>query len=553
MNLETFLEKFDLVADAPEAVANMRELILQLAVRGKLVHQNPKEEDAGSLLESIASARNKNGRHKSDESETVEAIELPEAENWHQVPDSWRWVRLGFIGDIVGGGTPRSENSEYFTDQGIPWLTPADLNGFREKRIFRGRRCITQLGLENSSAQLLPEGSVLFSSRAPIGYVAIAGTQMATNQGFKSCVPFIKETNEFLYYYLKSAAARIDSEAPGTTFREVSGKIVSQVPVPLPPLAEQKRIVAKVDELMALCDRLEAQQQERETRHAALARASLARFADAPTPANLNFIFHKSYDVAPADLRKTILTLAVQGKLVPQEPGDEPAREFMNRITSQRASGTESNGVSIEIPFEVPNTWCWIKLDDRVHSMANGIYKPAKFYSETGTACVRMFNIQDGSLDLTKLKRLDLSPSEVAQYRLEEGDLIVNRVNSRELVGKSAVVPAYEEPLVFEAMNIRVRLVERQQLPYYVNLVLRTDRVRELFQNSSKQAIGQASINQPQVGSVSIPLPPLAEQRRIVAKVNELLAVVDALETQLSTARATAEKLIEAVVAELTA
>ena len=174
-------------------------------------------------------------------------------------------------------------------------------------------------------------------------------------------------------------------------------------------------------------------------------------------------------------------------------------------------------------------------------------------HSETGTACVRMFNIQDGRLDLTTLKRLELSPSEVVQYRLEVGDLLVNRVNSRELVGKCAVVPANEEPLVFEAMNIRVRLVERQHLPYYLNLVLRTDRIRELFQNNSKQAIGQASINQPQVAGVAIPLPPLAEQRRIVAKVDELMALVDVLETQLATARTTAEKLMEAVVAELTA
>ena len=101
--------------------------------------------------------------------------------------------------------------------------------------------------------------------------------------------------------------------------------MLESLPVPLPPLAEQKRIVAKVDELMALCDRLEAQQQERETRHAALARASLARFADAPTPANLHFLFHTSYTIPPADLRKSILTLAVQGKLVPQDPNDEPA------------------------------------------------------------------------------------------------------------------------------------------------------------------------------------------------------------------------------------
>jgi type I restriction enzyme S subunit len=163
-----------------------------------------------------------------------------------------------------------------------------------------------------------------------------------------------------------------------------------------------------------------------------------------------------------------------------------------------------------------------------------------------------MFNIQDGRLVLTKLKRLDLTPSEVDRYRLEVGDLLVNRVNSRELVGKCAVVEAREEPLVFEAMNIRVRLVERRHLPSYFNLVLRTDRIRELFRNSSKQAIGQASINQPQVAGVSIPLPPLDEQRRIVAKVHQLMALVDALETQLATSRATAENLLSAIVAELT-
>ena len=106
--------------------------------------------------------------------------------------------------------------------------------------------------------------------------------------------------------------------------------------IPLPPLAEQKRIVAKVDELMALCDRLEAQQQERETQQAALARAAVARFADAPTPANLELLFHKSYSVSPADLRKTILTLAVQGKLVPQDPNDEPASNFLSQIAEEK-------------------------------------------------------------------------------------------------------------------------------------------------------------------------------------------------------------------------
>src|SRR5690606_2283519 len=136
----------------------------------------------------------------------------------------------------------------------------------------------------------------------------------------------------------------------------------------IPPLAEQKRIVAKVDELMALCDRLEAQQQERKTRHAALVRASLARFTEAPTPTNLQFLFHPSYDVSPADLRKTILTLAVQGKLVPQDPNDEPAAQLLKRILAEKKRRTgrserfdEEAGLSPnDEPFEIPENWEWI-------------------------------------------------------------------------------------------------------------------------------------------------------------------------------------------------
>jgi type I restriction enzyme S subunit len=131
-------------------------------------------------------------------------------------------------------------------------------------------------------------------------------------------------------------ANKVKAKARGGAMPNVSLGDLRDLLVIVPPLAEQKRIVAKVNELMALCDRLEAQQQERETRHAALARASLARFADAPTPANLNLIFHSSYSIPPADLRKSILTLAVQGKLVPQDPNDEPAAGLISEIAEEK-------------------------------------------------------------------------------------------------------------------------------------------------------------------------------------------------------------------------
>jgi type I restriction enzyme S subunit len=566
MNLETFFERFELFADAPDAVVKIRELILQLAVRGNLVQQDPKEGDAGALLEAIVSARKKNGRHKTVE--PGEDIEVPEVKKWYDTPASWRWVRLGMIGHIIGGGTPRSENSEYFADEGIPWLTPADLNGLKEKRILRGRRCITQLGLDNSSAQLLPEGSVVFSSRAPIGYVAIAGTELATNQGFKSCVPFIKETNEFLYYYLMSAAARIDSEASGTTFREVSGKIVSQIPVPLPPVAEQKRIVAKVDELMALCDRLEAQQQERERRHATLARASVARFVDAPTPANLNFIFHKSYDISPTDLCKSILSLAVQGKLVPQDPNDEPVSDLLTREFTARRMLVKQGEIRAEEPLksikaeeqpaEIPSGWAWCKIDHLIHSLKNDIrtgpFGSSLHKNEHKAFGVPVWGIEsigkDGSFTgLNKIFVDVIKARELASFSVKGGDIIISRSGT---VGELCRLPDGIPAGLISTNLMKISLNTRVINPDYFCLLFRgaisiNAQLSQLCFGSSRLFLTQKILTK-----LLFPVPPLSEQNRIVAKVDELMASVDALETQLINARITAQKLMEAVVAELT-
>ena len=485
MKLETFIEKFELFADAPGAVAKMRELVLELAVRGKLVEQDDADGDAGVLLNRIMDCRQR--KHHRKFSEVTIHEDSPTVEGWYEVPRSWRWVRLSMIGDIVGGGTPRSDNSEYFTDEGIPWLTLADLNGFKGKRISRGRRFITKLGLERSSAQLLSEGSVLFSSRAPIGYVAIAGAELATNQGFKSCVPFVTEINEFLYYYLLNAAARIDREASGTTFREVSGKVVSQIPVPLPPLAEQKRIVAKVDELMVLCDQVEAEQKEREEKKAALTRASLERFAKAPTPANLNYLFHKSYDITPADLRKTILTLAVRGKLVPQDPNDEPAVELFERIkrelAEKKAKGTYKNLKSFELvekneePFELPENWNWARLRSLVFTLGDGLHGTPKYTDGTGCYFINGNNLVDGRIVIkphTKAVSLDEAKRHRKPMTLNTVLVSINGTlgsvafynNENVILGKSACY--------FNLVNLIDKHYVRRVIesPYFVNYAL---------------------------------------------------------------------------------
>lgn len=167
---------------------------------------------------------------------------------------NWKWVRLCDIGQIVGGGTPSTSVPSFWNDE-IAWITPADLSGYSEKYISKGRKSISSAGLINSGAKLLPKGSIVFSSRAPIGYVALASNPLATNQGFKSIVPSELVLPEFVYYYLKSAKWLAEEQASGTTFLEISARKFGELPFPLAPLTDQHRIVAKLDTLFADLER----------------------------------------------------------------------------------------------------------------------------------------------------------------------------------------------------------------------------------------------------------------------------------------------------------
>ena len=232
----------------------LRAALLQAAVQGELNERT--DENARDLLAAIQAektALQKAGKLKKDKPlAAIREEEIP-----FTIPENWIWVRLGEIGQIVGGGTPKTTHSEYWDNGDIPWITPADMRNLTSKYIERGTRNITKAGLNSSSAQLLPKNSILFSSRAPIGYVAIARNEIATNQGFKSVAPFKTEMSEYLYFVLLALKPEIEKLGTGTTFKEVSGTVVGNVAIPLPPLTEQQQIVAKLEALLAEIDTLE--------------------------------------------------------------------------------------------------------------------------------------------------------------------------------------------------------------------------------------------------------------------------------------------------------
>ena len=183
--------------------------------------------------------------------ERLEKALVPDWEQPYKVPSNWLWTRLGEVTEIIGGGTPASTVAEYYENGDIPWISPVDLSGYTEKYISCGKKNITELGLKKSSAKLMPKETVLLSSRAPIGYVAIANNELCTNQGFKSFLPSNAFISSFLYWYLKYSKELLESYASGTTFLELSGSKAGLVEFPLPPLAEQQRIVDRIESLFS--------------------------------------------------------------------------------------------------------------------------------------------------------------------------------------------------------------------------------------------------------------------------------------------------------------
>jgi type I restriction enzyme S subunit len=170
------------------------------------------------------------------------------------IPKGWRVGKLSDVGEIIGGGTPSKSKPEYYSKKGIPWITPKDLSINKNKYISRGEIDISELGLRESSARLMPKGTVLFSSRAPIGYIAIAKNAVTTNQGFKSVVPFENISSEYIYLLLKNSINEIESRATGSTFKEISGGEMKKVPIILPP----KEIIRKFNEIATTLGKTQA-------------------------------------------------------------------------------------------------------------------------------------------------------------------------------------------------------------------------------------------------------------------------------------------------------
>lgn len=544
MKLETFFEKFEQLVDVPDAVAALRELIVQWAVRGRLANQSQNESASALVFAAREAKTRKKGAKKGVWLSDNAVSPFP-------IPPNWKWLCVGDAIDMING---RAFKSTEWSDEGLPIIRIQNLNNpFAQYNFFEG---------DYDEKHFVTSGSFLISwSGTPgtsFGAFIWDREDGLLNQHIFKCEMYSSIiTKEYLKLAVNARLDEIISHAQGGVgLRHITKGKLEKISLPLPPLAEQERIVMKVNELMGLCDQLEAQLQERSTMHTKLAPAALARFVDAPTPENLNFLFHKSYDIAPSDLRKTILTLAVHGKLVPQEPNDEPAEAILRRIHSvyRSESGAKyarSSESLEELPFDLPSGWAVSRLGsilDPKRGISYGVIKLGVEPQQGGVPILRCSNVRFRRIDLKGIRKVSENLSaEYGRTILEGGEVLIN---VRGTLGGCAVVPSSLKGFNVAREVAVIPVHSEIDAMFLLNIIASPyfqDRVKE-----NLRGIAYAGLNLGLLRNFLIPLPPFAEQRRIVTKVEQLMALVDELEAQLAFSRNVSKKLLEAIIIELT-
>ncbi|UST80550.1 restriction endonuclease subunit S [Pseudomonas siliginis] len=555
-------DKLPLLAGAPNGIKKLRELILELAVRGKLVAQDPSDEPASDLLKRIAEEK---ARLMSEGAiKKGKTVDDSVAEISYPIPSTWAVASLGQVVEIVRGITfPASEKSRVPECGRVACLRTAnvqneiewdDLLYIRDSFISRPDQYVQPHDIVMSMA----------NSRELVGKVALIGSsldQPTTFGGFLGVLRPVLIEPRFVMALLRTPHARsvlIESASQTTNIANVSLAKLRPLPFAIPPLAEQHRIVAKVDELMALCARLEAQQADAGSAHAQLVQAlldSLTQASDATDFATnwqrLAEHFHTLFATTSSinALKQTLLQLAVMGKLVPQDQNDEPASKLLERISNTRLNHRDKKQKSIadisevEKPFELPSNWAWVTLP-AVGELARGKsrHRPRNdpsLYTEGNVPLIQTGDVARAN-GVVKTYSALYNAKGVEQSRLWPTGTMCITIAAN--IGDSAVLgfdACFPDSVVgftpdFPELNVR-----------YFEFFLRTAKSHlEDFAPST----AQKNINLEILGLLCVPLPPANEMHRIVAKVDQLTVLCDHLNSYLNQARQLNEQLASALV-----
>ncbi len=519
----------------------LKKSILQYAVEGKLVAQDVNDEPASVLIEKIKAEKEKlieEGKIKRNKKESFiyridgsfyERIGKEEKciddEIPFDIPESWEWCRLGSVCNIINGFTPSKTNKAFWDNGKIPWFTVNDIH-IQGRKIYQTEKYITEKAIAKNSNRILPIKTVLICCTASVGEYALTEIPLTTNQQFNGLVIrdyFKKDYSvDFLYLISKTFKERLLSVAGKTTFNYISVKKVSNLLIPFLPLAEQKRIVAKIEEVLPLVEEYAKKEKV------------------------LNAINDNFHDM----MKKSILQYAVEGKLVAQDKNDEPASVLIEKIRAEKEKlieegkikrnkkesfiyrkddsfyervGKAENCIDDEIPFDIPESWEWCRLGSILEKLTDGAHKTPR-YVDKGIPFLSVKDISGGEIKFDNCKFISVEEHEKLYSRCnaEYGDILLTKVGT---TGIPVIVDTEIEFSLFVSVAL-LKFNKNYIHNKYFQILINSPLVQEQASQNTK-GVGNKNWVMRDIAKTLVVLPPLAEQKRIVAKIEELMPFIE--------------------------
>jgi type I restriction enzyme, S subunit len=551
MDQTQLLQHFDRLAETSGAADRLRTFIFNLAIRGRLAPQNRTDEAASSLLAKICRQKIKS------ETESAEKVKInrerSELKKPFDIPHGWEWAHLrsvalrihyGYTASAIHGGT------------GVRLLRITDI---QDGQVSWDNVPGCQISDKDVSKYELHENDILIARTGGTIGKSFLVRGVTVRSVFASYLIRVVPSDLFCAQYLSLFLSssfyweQLHENSAGTGQPNVNGEALSHLLLPVPPVAEQHRIVAKVEELLTLCDKLETQQaaaREHRTRlvHSALDHLTTAK-DEVDFKKHSEFCTHHSellFDSYPT-FRQAILSLAVQGRLTPRNTKEGDGADVVAKF-SLRVLPDENQIHDLAMPAH----WAITSFANLAH-IRSGVTKGRNLAGRKTKAFpyLRVANVQRGYLDLDVMKYIEIPVEELEKFRLEANDLLLTEGGDWDKVGRTAIWREEIANCIHQNHVFRARLVSQELKPKWFMLYFNSPIGRRYFESASKQTTNLASINATELRGCPVPVPPLAEQQRIVAKVEELMRWCDALEARLTAAQTTATTLLDSLLRQI--
>lgn len=550
-------------------VKKLRELILELAVRGKLVPQDPNDEPASVLVELADKAKERLAEQKIIRKQKPLAL-IDNEQMPFILPKNWTYHRLGSLGLV--GSSSRVQKKDW-TDNGVPFYRAREIvklskNGFVENELFISEELFSQL----SQSGIIPEeNDIMFTGVGTIGVPHVVKAQERFYFKDASVLIFknIAGVNaDYLSMYMRSPLWNRDihEDSMGTTVHTLTIARANNVVTPFPPIKEQDRIVAKVDELMTLCDQLEQQTEASMEAHQVLVTKLLDTLTNSTDADELmqnwariseHFDTLFTTEASIDQLKQTILQLAVMGKLVPQDPTDEPAAKLLELIAEEKAQLIKDKKIKKqkalppitddEKPFELPNGWGFAHMQDLCELITDGTHQTPK-YTDTGrpfisAQCVKPFRFMPENCRYVSEEHYQ---AYIKNRTPEFRDILLSRVGAG--IGEAAMIDTDLEFAIYVSTGL-LKPHKSSVISEYLVLWLNSPLGRGFSErNTLGKGVSQGNLNLSLIRAFVVSLPPLQEQRRIVVQFEELSNLCNLLKERLQATQLTQLHLTDAIV-----